>query len=175
MSTEKVIIYTDGACFPNPGNGGWSAIIVRQGAETEFLSGSSKRVTNNQMEIQGAIEGLKRTKEGESVLIVSDSQYLIRGVTQWVANWIAHNWTHKVSRRFVPCKNIPHWKALLALTSKRAVEWEWVRGHSGDEMNELADRMAFEATGVTPKTMPWWAKKKKHSPEDSLKRTAATG
>lgn len=170
-----VTIYTDGACFPNPGNGGWAAIVIREGQETEYLKGSCKNVTNNQMEITGAIEGLKRTKKGESILVVSDSQYLIQGITVWVKGWKSNGWTRKQGRRRVACKNVGYWKQLLSLTSARKVEWRWVKGHSGDTMNELADRMAFESTGVTPDTMPWWAKKKKHAPQDSLTRAATEG
>jgi len=141
-----VILYTDGACSGNPGPGGWAAILrhPRTGVEKK-LSGGHPSTTNNQMELTAAIEGLKAVKTGERrlrVRLVSDSEYVILGLTQWIKNWIANNWRRGKKSNSPPVKNEELWRELYGLTQPFDMSYEHVRGHSGHEENEECDRLA---------------------------------
>ncbi len=141
MVTEVVQIYTDGACKGNPGPGGWAAILRYKGKE-KSLWGGEPHTTNNRMELMAAIQGLEALKRGCEVRLLTDSQYLKKGITEWLPTWKAKNW--KTSARS-PVKNADLWKRLDAAASRHQVQWEWVRGHSGHPENELADELARRA------------------------------
>lgn len=138
---EKVEIYTDGACQGNPGPGGWGVILRYKGVEKE-LSGSNPATTNNRMELQAAIEGLKSLKRPLKIDLYTDSQYLRDGITKWMFQWKKNNWRLSNNK---PVKNKDLWEALDALVKTQDVSWHWVRGHAGHPENERADALAREA------------------------------
>lgn len=142
MSVERqvVTIYTDGGADPNPGLGGWGAVL-RFGAREKELSGAEPGTTNNRMEMTAAIEALSALKRPCRVVLYTDSQYLQRGITEWMPKWKQKNWT----RGRQPVKNVDLWKQLDALTQTHEVEWRWVRGHAGVELNERCDRLVHQA------------------------------
>ena len=138
-STRKFIeIYTDGACSGNPGPGGWGTILRFQGKERE-LSGGNPETTNNQMELQAAIEGLKALKEPCDVELYTDSQYLRQGITQWIHNWKRNGWRTADKK---PVKNQRLWEELDALAQTHTVKWHWLKGHAGHPENERCDELA---------------------------------
>ena len=147
MRRPAVTIYTDGACEPNPGPGGWAAIL-RYGTEERILTGADPDTTNNRMELQAAIaalEALRSSPPGPEPLRVelyTDSQYLQQGITAWLPKWIAHNW-RKSDRQ--PVLNADLWQALHTLAQQYNIHWHWLRGHSGQRHNERANRLASEA------------------------------
>jgi len=137
-----VDIYTDGACRGNPGPGGWAALLLTGGHRKE-ISGSEPHTTNNRMELLAAISGLEALKNpGTPARVYTDSQYVIKGIREWVANWKKRGW--KTADR-KPVKNQDLWERLDALAQAHAVEWHWVPGHAGVEGNERVDRLANEA------------------------------
>ncbi len=136
--TRRVVIHTDGACSGNPGPGGWGAVLEFDGRERE-LFGGAPATTNNRMELTAAIEALRVLKEGASAELHTDSEYLKKGITQWIRGWKRNGW--RTSAR-APVKNADLWRALDALTSTRDVDWRWVRGHAGHDLNERADELA---------------------------------
>ena len=142
---NPVIIYTDGGCFPNPGNGGWSAIL-RYGEHGKELSGRLRNTTNNRMEMLAAISALEALTRPCRVEIFTDSEYLRNGVTQWVQGWQRRNWLTADKK---PVKNRDLWIRLLAAIERHqsagGVQWSWTRGHAGDPLNERADQLANEA------------------------------
>jgi ribonuclease HI len=145
---DRVIIYSDGGADPNPGIGGWAAIL-RFGDHEKILKGNHPKTTNNRMELQGAISALKALKRPCEVEFHTDSEYLRRGITQGVTKWAAAGWLTRAGHQ-VP--NADLWQELVKLTSEHAINWHWVRGHSGDEFNERVDRLAREARlAITPK------------------------
>lgn len=132
---DKIEIYTDGACSMNPGPGGWGAILLWR-KTSKKISGFVEDTTNNRMELTAVIEALKLIKRNENIEIYTDSQYVKNGITIWINKWRVTNWNNgKV-------KNIDLWKILYDLTSKQNINWHWVRGHSGDKYNEMADEIA---------------------------------
>jgi ribonuclease HI len=137
----KVTIYTDGACQPNPGPGGWAALLL-YGDHEQVLSGSDADSTNNRMELQAAISALETLAEPCHVELYTDSTYLQQGITQWLERWIARGW-RKSDRR--PVLNVDQWQKLHALTQEHDVQWHWVRGHGRDRHNERVDRLAYGA------------------------------
>ena len=143
---RHIVIHTDGACIGNPGPGGWAAILQSMDGSNELkrksLKCSSPDTTNNQMEMTAAIEALKAVKGDNPVFIRSDSQYVVKGLTEWLPGWKTKGWRTSDKK---PVKNKELWEALDALASSRAITWEWVRGHNGDPLNEEVDRMANEA------------------------------
>ena len=138
---EKVEIYTDGSCQGNPGPGGWGVILRYKGVEKE-LSGYAPSTTNNRMELQAAIEGLKALKRSTHVDLYTDSQYVRNGITQWLPQWKQRNWRSSSKK---PIKNQDLWEELDAITQKHEVAWHWVRGHKGHPENERVDALAREA------------------------------
>jgi ribonuclease HI len=140
---RHIIIHTDGACIGNPGPGGWAAILQAMDGETEIkrkpISGFEPVTTNNKMELTAAIQALRAIQSKNPVFIRSDSQYLIKGVTQWLAGWKANGW-RKADKK--PVENRDLWETLDALVAELSVTWEWIRGHNGDLLNEEVDRLA---------------------------------
>lgn len=137
----EVEIYTDGACLGNPGPGGWAALLVRGGNEKE-ISGGTLDTTNNRMELMAAISGLEALKRPCRVLLVTDSQYVMRGVEEWMAGWRRNGWRTSARK---PVKNRDLWERLDAALAQHTVRWEWVRGHTGHPQNERVDELAREA------------------------------
>lgn len=142
MSLPDVIIYTDGACSGNPGPGGWAAVIIDsgRGADTAEISGGERDTTNQRMELQAAIEGLRALPGPSRVRLHSDSAYLINAFRlRWIPRWQVKGWRTASNK---PVQNQDLWRALIALTSKHQVEWIKVKGHSDDYYNELCDKLA---------------------------------
>jgi ribonuclease HI len=136
-----VIIYTDGACSGNPGPGGWAAIL-RYGPHEKVLQGGASLTTNNRMELRAVIAALRALTRASPVEVFTDSEYLRRGVTEWLERWRRNGW-RTASRQ--PVKNQDLWRDLYAAMQAHKVKWRWVRGHAGNELNERADRLAVAA------------------------------
>jgi ribonuclease HI len=141
LMIETVTIFTDGACQGNPGPGGWGVILRYKGVEKE-LSGFNPDTTNNRMELQAAIEGIKVLKRSVKVDLYTDSQYVRNGITKWLLSWKQNNW--RLSDRS-PVKNKDLWEELDALVQTHHISWHWVKGHSGHPENERADALAVQA------------------------------
>ncbi len=144
LDKPTVIIYTDGACDPNPGIGGWAAILIHPdtGKKTE-ISGGEKESTNNRMELTAVIEALSRLKSPCIITLVTDSEYVKNAFTQkWLDGWIKRGW--KTAGR-QPVKNQDLWEKLLELTKPHHIEWKWVRGHAFDAHNNRCDELAVLA------------------------------
>ena len=135
---KQVEVFTDGACRGNPGPGGWGALL-RYGESERELYGGEVLTTNNRMELTAAIRALGALREPCDVDLYTDSQYLRDGVTRWMANWKRRGW-RTADRK--PVKNVELWQALEREASRHQVRWHWVRGHSGHDGNERADRLA---------------------------------
>ena len=138
----KYKIYTDGACSGNPGPGGWGAVILDQDDEQKNISGSEKNTTNNRMELLAAIMSLKKIKTNSEVVIFTDSTYVKNGITEWMKNWKKNGWKNSNKR---PVKNKDLWLKLDKLCEANSVSWEWVKGDSTNEFNNLADELATKA------------------------------
>ncbi|WP_438970641.1 ribonuclease HI [Methylophaga sp.] len=138
---DHVDIFTDGACSGNPGPGGWGAILRSNGTEKE-LSGNEKMTTNNRMEMMAVIAALEALKRPCRVTITTDSQYVMKGMTEWLAGWKAKNWKTAAKK---PVKNAELWQRMDKAIAKHQVEWQWVRGHQGHVENERADKLAVRA------------------------------
>lgn len=138
--TEAIDVYTDGACKGNPGPGGWG-VLLRSGDHTRELFGGEALTTNNRMELLAVIEALGALKRPCRVRLHVDSQYVLKGMTEWLAGWRARGWRTATGQ---PVKNQDLWQRLDALVqgSGHAIEWRWVRGHNGDAGNEQADALA---------------------------------
>ncbi len=143
----EVMLFADGACSGNPGPGGWGCILrhVSTGKEKE-MSGGERRTTNNQMELTAVIEGLKAldASRPRRVHVVTDSQYVVQGMTEWIHGWIVNGWRR--GRKGPPVKNRELWEALHAVAGKHEVTYEHVRGHAGHAENERCDELAVAAT-----------------------------
>lgn len=137
---DSVSIYTDGACLGNPGPGGWAALL-RFGAQEKLLSGGEPHTTNNRMELLAAIQGLRALKRPCIVTIYTDSEYLKRGVTEWMPGWRKRGWKRKEGT----LANAELWQDLDAALQRHQVRWEWVRGHAGHAENERVDQAARTA------------------------------
>ena len=138
---NKIVIYTDGACKGNPGPGGWGALLrAADGAEKE-LCGGEPETTNNRMEMMAVIEALSALKRPCHVILFVDSQYVLKGMTEWLHGWKAKGWRTAAKQ---PVKNVDLWQRLDALVhqSEHRIEWQWVKGHAGDPGNERADALA---------------------------------
>ena len=147
----EVKIYTDGACVGNPGPGGWAAVILSENGKKE-LFGGEKLTTNNRMELTAAIKALEYCANQEekqlslkNVRIFTDSTYVKEGITVWINNWEKNNWKTADKKNV---KNVDLWKKLKELIQSNQVEWNWVKGHSEDTMNNLADKLAKKATPI---------------------------
>lgn len=138
---SDVEIYCDGACRGNPGPGGWGALL-RSGKNEKRLYGFAAETTNNRMELTGAIEALKALKKPCEVVLWTDSQYVKKGMTEWLAGWKAKGWKNAAKE---PVKNVDLWQALELEAARHKVDWRWVKGHAGHEGNEIADQLANQA------------------------------
>ncbi len=144
---EHVTIYSDGGADPNPGYGGWAAILL-SGDREKVLTGSEPDTTNNRMELQAAIAALGALSRPCRVDFYTDSQYVRRGISQWIAGWARRGWKSEGGR---PIANVDLWKRLWELSQEHEITWHWVRGHSGDRFNERVDELAREARlAITP-------------------------
>lgn len=133
---DRIIIYTDGACSGNPGPGGWGAILIWGDHEKE-ISGYEPQTTNNRMEMTAAIEALSLIKKPLTIDLFTDSEYLLKGYTQWIPGWIKKNWKD--------VKNRDLWEKLIEVAQDKTINWHWVRGHDGNIFNERADALARNA------------------------------
>ena len=138
---DQVELFTDGACSGNPGPGGWGAILRAKGTEKE-LSGGEKDTTNNRMEMMAVIAGLEALQRGCSVKVTTDSQYVMKGMMEWLPGWKKRNW---ITAGKKPVKNVDLWQRLEKAAQDHQLEWEWVRGHQGHVENERADQLAVAA------------------------------
>ena len=135
---DKIEIYTDGACKGNPGVGGWGALLIAGPKEKE-LFGGEKDTTNNRMELTAVIQALGVLKRPCDIVLHCDSQYVLKGITEWIQGWKAKGW--KTASR-APVKNVDLWQALDQARTQHKIEWKWVKGHAGDAGNERADQLA---------------------------------
>ena len=131
-------IYTDGACRGNPGPGGWGALL-KSGQHEKQLFGGEKMTTNNRMELTAAIKALEAVKQRSTIELTTDSQYVRKGITEWLEGWKNKGWKNSQKK---PVKNVDLWKLLDMQNQRHNVEWHWVKGHSGHPENELADELA---------------------------------
>ena len=142
----ELFAYTDGACSGNPGPGGWGALLIAREGDTVVkereLKGGAADTTNNQMELMAAINALETLERSTKLTIVTDSKYVMDGITKWIHGWKAKNWTKK------NLKNVELWKRLDAANARHNVTWEWVKGHAGHPENERADELA--RAGMAP-------------------------
>ena len=142
---EKIVhLYTDGACLGNPGPGGWGVVLSWDGQMKE-LSGGQVDTTNNQMELTAVIKGLEALKRPVNLHIVTDSKYVMQGITQWMAGWKRNGWRTAAKK---PVANRELWEKLDNLLNVHAVTWNWVKGHSGHPQNEMCDRLASEQAAL---------------------------
>jgi len=133
-------LYTDGACKGNPGPGGWGVLIRIDGVDARHCGGE-RETTNNRMELQAAIEGLRLLETTSEVVLVTDSQYVRKGITEWIGNWKRNGWRTAAKK---PVKNADLWRELDEQTQRHSIKWNWVKGHSGHAENEIADQLANE-------------------------------
>ena len=140
MTDYDIIAYTDGACKVNPGVGGWGVVLVSLDGSKEFF-GAEARTTNNKMELMAAIKAIEESCKvyASSVLVYTDSQYVQKGITDWIKNWKKNGWKNYSGK---PVKNIELWKQLDELCGMCNVSWQWVRGHNDNPGNERADELA---------------------------------
>lgn len=138
---SEVEIFTDGACSGNPGPGGWGTIIRSKGVEKE-LSGGAKDSTNNRMEMMAVIMGLEALTRPCDVKITTDSQYVMKGMQEWLPGWKRRNWKTAAKK---PVKNVDLWQRMEKAAELHTLKWEWVRGHKGHLENERADELAVAA------------------------------
>ena len=133
----EVTIYTDGACDPNPGSGGWAAILIFQKTKKE-IKGSERATTNNRMELMAAIQALKVLEVEHNVKLYTDSKYLQLGIEEWMPNWIKRGWKRKGGK----LANIELWQSLQVLSKKHSIEWHWLKAHDGNVSNERVNWLA---------------------------------
>lgn len=140
MNKQTLQIFTDGACKGNPGIGGWGVLLI-YGEHKKELCGGATNTTNNQMELTAVIKGLEALKKGfsGSVIIHTDSQYVQKGMTEWIFNWKKNGWKTAAKK---PVVNQELWQQLDALSQQFNIQWQWVKGHNGNENNEIADKLA---------------------------------
>jgi ribonuclease HI len=136
-----VTMATDGACKGNPGPGGWG-VVIRSGTSEKELSGGEANTTNNRMEMTAAIRGLEALKRPCQITLMTDSRYVMDGLTKWLPGWLRNGW-RTASR--APVKNADLWQELLAASKPHRIKWEWVKGHAGHPENERADKLASDA------------------------------
>jgi len=145
VGLPRVKIYTDGACEPNPGPGGWAALLIF-GKHDRELIGSDAQTTNNRMELTAAVQALQALKEPCQVDFYTDSEYLRRGISEWLPDWRRRGWKRKSGK----LANIDLWQALEAGLKGHTITWHWVRGHAGDRLNQRVDSLARKAMRKIP-------------------------
>lgn len=138
MSKNSLQIYTDGACRGNPGPGGWGALLIYGGKQKQ-LSGGELETTNNRMELMAAIKALKSLKRSCELTLYTDSQYVRKGILEWIDGWKKRDWKTSAKK---PVKNVDLWRELDKEVAKHQIHWVWVKGHAGNEGNEIADQLA---------------------------------
>ena len=138
MSSQIIEIYTDGACRGNPGPGGWGALLIYGDSRKEMFGGEDN-TTNNRMELMAAIEALTSLKRSCKLTLYTDSQYVRKGITEWILNWKKRNWQTAARK---PVKNVDLWQLLDTQVERHEVDWVWVKGHAGNQGNEAADQLA---------------------------------
>jgi len=138
-SLQRVTIYTDGACNPNPGPGGWAAIVLHPKAQPQELCGAESHTSNNQMEMRAVLEALKALAGPHQVTLYTDSQYLRQGITEWLPQWQQRGWRTTAKQAV---KNQALWQALAQEIQRHRIDWQWVKGHAGHKWNERADELA---------------------------------
>lgn len=138
---KKILIYTDGACRGNPGPGGWGALL-RYGQQEKRISGAEKLTTNNRMELMAALQALYVIRRGSVIEIYTDSQYLQKGISEWLPVWKKRGWKTANKK---PVKNADLWEKLEQEVARHQIVWHWIRGHSNHPENDLADQLANEA------------------------------
>ena len=134
LDSSRVIIYTDGGCSPNPGTGGWAAVL-QSGDKVKEISGGEEQSTNNRMELMAAIQALQALKHPCDIELHTDSQYVQKGITEWLPGWKRRGW----KRRGGAVKNADLWKRLDAAAQNHSIQWRWVKGHAGIALNERCD------------------------------------
>ena len=139
-----VVMYADGACKGNPGPGGWGVLLQVNGREKEMFGGEPQ-TTNNRMELMAVIEGLRSLEDGAKVRVYTDSQYVQKGISEWIHSWKRRGWLTADKK---PVKNVDLWKALEEAARRHEVEWQWVKGHAGHPENERADALANKGIEV---------------------------
>jgi ribonuclease HI len=139
MSEDAVVIHTDGGCTPNPGPGGWGAVLRQREHVLELFGGEPDETTNNRMELTAPIMALEALKRPVKVHLYTDSTYVRNGITKWVLSWERNGWRTSAKQ---PVKNVDLWQRLLEACAQHDVEWHWVKGHAGVADNELADQLA---------------------------------
>ena len=144
MAKGGVEIYADGACKGNPGPGGWG-VLLRSGGREREMCGGEAQTTNNRMELTAVIEGLLSLKARSTVRVYTDSQYVQKGISEWIHNWKRRGWLTADKK---PVKNVDLWKLLEEAAQRHAVEWHWVKGHAGHPGNERADALANKGIEV---------------------------
>ena len=156
MSKLRIIAYTDGACSGNPGPGGWGLYLKAENEKGEILKenkfyGNEVHTTNNRMELIGAIKAMEKLNQnnGVSLTIRTDSNYVRKGITEWLSSWKKNNWRKSDKK---PVENKDLWERLDKIVSKHSVNWEWVKGHSGEPGNEIADALARKGRDEAKKT-----------------------
>lgn len=144
---SEVTIYTDGGADPNPGIGGWAALLL-SGRHEKVLSGNEADTTNNRMELQAAISALQILKQPCRISFHTDSEYLRQGITKWIDGWAKNGWRQKGGK---PVRNVDLWRTLWPLVKQHEINWHWVKGHAGNQLNERVDRLARQARlEITP-------------------------
>lgn len=138
----KIIAYTDGSASPNPGPGGWAALLIHPDGREEALTGASPATTNNVMELSAAIAALKAVPPGGEIEMVTDSEYLKNGITSWIKGWLKNGWKTAAGK---PVLNRPLWETLHELNLARKVSWRWTKAHVGTHYNERVDQLANQA------------------------------
>ena len=138
----KYIIYTDGACSGNPGPGGWAAIILDEEKNQTNIFGKEKSTTNNRMELMAPIMALQKVKRSSEIVVYTDSTYLKNGITLWIKSWEKNGWKN-ANKKSVKNKDL--WILLNKISEKHSINWKWVKAHTGNTYNELADKLATEA------------------------------
>ncbi len=144
---QKVVIHSDGGCQGNPGPGGWGAWLI-SGAHQKELCGGHPSTTNNQMEMTAVIEALATLKRSCKITLYTDSEYVLKGMTEWMPGWVRRGWKTAAGQ---PVKNVELWQRLDALNAGHQVQWRWVKGHAGDPGNERADQLANKGVEVALK------------------------
>jgi len=132
---DTIVIHSDGSCYPNPGFGGYGAVIIHPDKKEDYISNGEKNTTNNRMELIAAIVPMNRFKEKRNIILYSDSQYVVNGINKWLEGW---------KRKNKVMKNMDLWNKIYALKNLHNIKARWVKGHSGDRYNELADMLSTE-------------------------------
>jgi ribonuclease HI len=148
--SHKVIIYTDGACKGNPGPGGWG-VLMRYKDQEKTLHGGELLTTNNRMELTAAIQALEILRRSCQVQLHTDSKYVLQGITEWMDNWKKRGWKTAANQ---PVKNAELWRRLDEAIQRHTIEWIWVKGHSGDAGNEMADQLANQGIEALTRSPP---------------------